>query len=114
WLSALERARALTEDELPSVTPLNDGPPPVARWADRYPEAAARFTAARTALAALSEEHRVPVENLLLPDLLRRTCWTPPDEVDVDSVDEALRAGGARPWQRALVSEPVTTALRAT
>lgn len=114
WLSALERARALPEDELPSVTPQNDGPPPVARWADRHPEAAARFAAARTALAALSEAHRVPVENLLLPDLLRRTCWTPPDEVDVDSVDEALRAGGARPWQRALAADPLTIALRAT
>ncbi|MGZ6880759.1 MAG: hypothetical protein ACXVGB_12785 [Mycobacteriaceae bacterium] len=32
----------------------------------------------------------------------------------MDSVDEALRAGGARPWQRALVANPVAIALRAT
>lgn len=114
WLAALQRARALDEDELPDVAPQHDGPPPVSRWADRNPEAAVRITAARAALNALSTAHRVPVENLLLPDLLRRICWTPPTELDVDTVDEALRVGAARPWQRDLVAAPLATALRTT
>lgn len=111
WLAALRRARSLPADELPSPAPQHDGPPPVSRWADREPGAAARIAAARTALAALSAEHRVPVENLLLPDLLRRICWAPPAESDVDTVDEVLRAGGARAWQRMLCAPAVAAAL---
>jgi len=114
WLAALQRARALGEDELPSASPQHDGPPPVSRWSDRDPEAAVRIAAARAALVLLSKEHRIPVENLLLPDLLRRVCWAPPPKLDVDTVAEVLRIGGARPWQRALVVRPLATALRGT
>ncbi|MEO9220681.1 MAG: ribonuclease D [Mycobacteriaceae bacterium] len=113
WWSALQRAHALADDELPGASAPHDGPPPVSRWSDRDPEAAARMVAARSALTALSEEHRVPVENLLLPDLLRRICWAPPQERDVETVTELLRVGGARPWQRALVAHPLALALRA-
>lgn len=112
WLSALQRARALAPEELPSTSPLHDGPPPVSRWTDRDPDAAARLAGARAALAALGEQHRVPVENLLLPDLLRRICWTPPEDRDVQTVAEVLRVGGARPWQRTLVAPALATALQ--
>ncbi|WP_206518231.1 ribonuclease D [Rhodococcus sp. X156] len=114
WLTALERARALPADQLPTVTAQHEGPPPVSRWSDRDPDAAARMTAARSALTTLSEQHRVPAENLLLPDLLRRVCWSPPADLDVAAVAEVLRAGGARPWQRELLAEPLAQALRST
>ncbi|WP_344019031.1 ribonuclease D [Pseudonocardia kongjuensis] len=107
WFDALRRAAELPESELPRGSAPSDGPPPVSRWADRDPDAAARLTAARAALAAVSEEHGVPVENLLQPDLLRRLCWTPPVDGDVRG---ALAAGGARPWQVDLLApllEPV-------
>jgi ribonuclease D len=71
------------------------------------------LTAARAAIAELAEEHDVPAENLLLPDLLRRTCWTPPEGVDVESVRAHLRANGAREWQIGLTAEPLAAALRA-
>ncbi|MEV1293451.1 HRDC domain-containing protein [Pseudonocardia sp. NPDC049635] len=107
WFDALRRAAELPESELPRGSAPSDGPPPVSRWADRDPDAAARLTAARAALAAVSDEHAVPVENLLQPDLLRRLCWTPPADGDVRG---ALAAGGARPWQVDLLApllEPV-------
>ena len=113
WLGALERARALPEDHLPPAAAPHEGPPPVSRWADRDPAAHARLTAARVLLSGLGEAHRVPVENLLLPDLLRRTCWSPPEQVDADGVDAALAAGGARPWQRELLVPGLVPALRA-
>ena len=78
-----------------------DGPPPVARWADRDPAAAARLAAARAGIAALSAEWSIPAENLLQPDLLRRVCWSPPADGDVAA---ALRAGGAREWQVELIA----------
>ena len=52
----------------------------------------------------------MPVENLLQPDLLRRLCWTPPADGDVAG---ALRAGGAREWQIALLAERLEEAVAA-
>jgi ribonuclease D len=101
WYAALAQAARLDPDALPAPTAPADGPPPVARWADRDPAAAARLSAARAGIAALSEEWSIPAENLLQPDLLRRVCWSPPADGDVAG---ALRAGGARQWQVQLVA----------
>ncbi|MGY1616306.1 HRDC domain-containing protein [Geodermatophilus sp. SYSU D00691] len=114
WFGALARGRALPEAELPLQSRPGDGPPPVNRWADRDAAAAARLQHARAGLAELSEEHSVPVENLLSPDLVRRLMWTPPEPRTAEVVAEALRAGGAREWQveltRDLLTEAVTAA----
>jgi ribonuclease D len=101
WYAALAEAARLGPDELPRPTAPADGPPPVARWVDRDPVAAARLAAARTAIAAVSAQWNVPAENLLQPDLLRRVCWSPPADGDVAA---ALRALGARDWQVQLVA----------
>ena len=113
WSAALRVARELPREELPNPSPPHDGPPPPARWADKDPVAAARLTAARAALTSLAGEHRLPVENLLQPDLVRRTCWQPPEDIGVDSVVSVLRAGGAREWQIALTAGPLSEALAA-
>ncbi|MGW4065405.1 HRDC domain-containing protein [Amycolatopsis sp. NPDC004747] len=114
WLRHLQAARALPASELPSPSQPTDGPPPVNRWADKDPDAAARLSAARAALTAIAEDRRLPVENLLLPDLVRRTCWRPPAETDEDAVAAVLRAGGARPWQVELTAAALSKALQAT
>jgi len=101
WYAALAQAARLDPDELPKVTVPGDGPPPVARWADRDPAAAARLSAARAGIATLSEQWSIPAENLLQPDLLRRVCWSPPVDGDVAA---ALREGGAREWQVGLIA----------
>jgi len=113
WLRHLQAAKALPASELPSPSQPTDGPPPVNRWADKDPDAAARLSAARAALSAIAEDRRLPVENLLLPDLVRRTCWRPPAELDEDTVAEVLRAGGARPWQVELTASALSKALHA-
>ena len=110
---AIERALAETDAELPRPAQPGDGPPPANRWPDRDPAAAARLAQARAALAAISEEHAVPVENLLTPDLVRRIAWSPPG-VDESSVAEALRAGGARDWQIELTAAGLAQAMAAT
>jgi ribonuclease D len=53
------------------------------------------------------------MENLISPELVRRLCWDweaegRADEI-LEAVDEFLRAGQARPWQRELV-DPVLAA----
>ncbi|MFI9451383.1 HRDC domain-containing protein [Amycolatopsis sp. NPDC052450] len=114
WLRHLQAARALPADELPTPAQQTDGPPPVNRWSDKDPDAAARLIAARAALAAIAEDRRLPVENLLLPELVRRTCWRPPAELSEDAVAQVLRDGGARPWQVELTVAALSKALHAT
>ncbi|KIZ14843.1 3'-5' exonuclease [Streptomyces natalensis ATCC 27448] len=112
WQTAIDRARALPESELPQPgQPLN-GPPPPRSWADKDPAAAARLAAARAAVSALAEQLNLPQENLITPDTVRRLCWEPPAEPARESVTEVLTGHGARPWQIELVTPILTEALR--
>ncbi len=117
WLAAIARARASSDDELPETTggAIPNGPPPAHRWAERDPAAAARLTAARTVVAALAEQSRLPVENLLSPDAVRKLSWDPPrlsgGDSDAQAVAAALAGYGARPWQVELTAEPIARAL---
>ena len=113
WLAAVARARASADSELPESAggALPNGPPPAHRWAERDPAAAARLAAARAAVTAIAEESRLPVENLLSPDALRRLSWDPPESCDEQAVAQALAGYGARPWQIELTAEPVAQAL---
>jgi ribonuclease D len=105
-------ALALPDDALPEQNIAGDGPPPAHRWADRDPEAAKRLSAARAVVAALADEHRLPSENLLQPDLVRRLSWSPPPDISEETVGEVLRGLGARPWQVDLVALPLAKALQ--
>lgn len=111
WLAAVSRARALPDADLPQPSTPGDGPPPANRWADRDPAAAKRLAAARAVVAALADEHRMPTENLLQPDGVRRLTWEPPDEITDEAVAERLRGQGAREWQIALTAHPLAKAL---
>jgi ribonuclease D len=125
WLAAVARARASADHELPETTggTIPNGPPPAHRWAERDPAAAARLAAARGAITALAEENRVPAENLLSPDALRRLSWDPPrprsgpsgepsgEQSDEQAVAQALADYGARPWQIELTAGPLAQAL---
>ena len=112
WARALRTAAKLPKSELPDPSPPHEGPPPANRWSDRDPAAAARLAAARAQLTAIAEANRLPVENLLQPDLVRRTCWRPPEDLSPDSVAQALRAGGAREWQIGLTADAFSQALK--
>ncbi len=113
WTQALKAARVLPSDELPEAGTTHEGPPPANRWGDRDPAAAARLSAARTALTEIAEQNSLPTENLLLPDLLRRLCWEPPEGIDVPGVERALRERGAREWQIRLTAPALSKALHA-
>jgi ribonuclease D len=109
---AMRAALALPDAQLPAAQPAHDGPPPAKAWERSAPEAAARLAAARPAVAAIADEHLIPVENLLSPDLLRRLCWTPPVDLEDDTVAATLGSGGARAWQVELTAHVIASALR--
>ena len=79
----------------------------------RSPPAGSRSPATRS--SALAEEHNLPVENLLTPDYLRRTLWTPPKSRDAatlaPAVAEQLAGYGARPWQIELTTPVLVDAI---
>jgi ribonuclease D len=113
WLAAIRRARELSDAELPEVTGTAAvaGPPPAHRWPERDPAAAARLAAAREAVAALAGAYRVPAENLLAPDAVRRLSWEPPEPATPAAVAGVLAAYGARPWQIDLCAGPLAEAI---
>ncbi|WP_338701584.1 ribonuclease D [Streptomyces sp. Q6] len=113
WQAAVDRARELPEAELPQPGQPIAGPPPPRAWADKDPAAAARLSAARTAVSALAETLNMPQENLMTPDTVRRVCWEPPSVVDADSVAAALASHGARRWQVEQVTPVLVAALKA-
>jgi ribonuclease D len=113
WQAAVDRAKALPESALPLPGQAVAGPPPPRAWADKDPAAAARLSAARAAVSARAEELRMPQENLIAPDTVRRVCWAPPAALDEASVSAALAAHGARPWQVEQVTPLLLTALAA-
>jgi ribonuclease D len=109
WLSAVQRAATMPEDDLPVKAPRSDGPPTPRAWAERDPVAAERLARAREAIGRLSEEVDVPAENLMSPDSVRRVLWTPPG-ADAEAVAARLTSYGARPWQVELVVDAIADA----
>ena len=114
WLAALREAQEMPEEELPTRSPRGDGPPLPRAWAEKDPVAAKRLSLAREEMARLADQHGMPVENLLTPDYLRRTLWTPPRTREpgtlLDEIAAQLAAYGARSWQIALTAPILTTA----
>ena len=80
-------------------------------WADKRPEAHARFLRAREVIAALSEEHDVPAENILQPDALRRCCWEY-QEGGQSWIESFLEGRGARAWQISLTAPALAAAFQ--
>ncbi|MET9373654.1 ribonuclease D [Streptomyces sp. NPDC002992] len=113
WQAAVDRAKAIPDNELPQPGQPVAGPPPPRAWADKDPAAAARLSAARAAVSALAEELNLPQENLITPDTVRRVCWEPP-QATPDAVAAALSGYGARPWQVELATPLLVLALTAT
>ncbi|SCG76963.1 ribonuclease D [Micromonospora humi] len=111
WLAALDDARQLPDDALP-VSPTVEGPPPPHRWAERDPVAAGRLARCREVVVGTAAARRLPAENLITPDSIRRLAWQPPEEITDETVAETLRTMGAREWQLGLLLPALTEALR--
>jgi ribonuclease D len=105
WWDAIQVG--LTTTDLPVLRAPGESIPPPRAWPDKNPEADRRLKAARAAVTEVSTEMRIPVENLLTPELLRRLSWSPPENVTLDAIRDALAAMGARPWQLDATGEAI-------
>lgn len=97
WWNAIEAGRAT--DDLPALRGTGEAVPPPRVWADRNPIADRRLKGARAALAEISSLLKIPIENLLLPEALRKLAWTAGGDADLSAVRVLLADAGARPWQ---------------
>jgi ribonuclease D len=108
WWAAIEAGRATSS--LPVLRGNGDSVPPPRAWADRNPEADARLKGARAAMLEISTTRKIPVENLLTPETLRRLAWAPPAEFTVAQIAAAMETSGARPWQIETTAQAITEA----
>ncbi|MXP22328.1 ribonuclease D [Gordonia sp. HNM0687] len=112
WLGALERARDLPDTELPPRRSPTTGLPPINRWDQRNPDAAARAARVRPVIREIAETHSLPAENLLAPEVVRQLCWEGvPLPADAESVAARLATEGARRWQVELTAPAIADAL---
>lgn len=102
WWQAIADAKDLDVDLVPKER--GNGIPSHRSWEKRFPDAHRRLEVTRPLLVALSVELKLPVENLLTPDTLRRICFEP-----APSIADQLSSLGARAWQVELV-EPLIRA----
>lgn len=109
WWDAI--AAAYRSTELPAVKPeKSDALPNHRNWINKFPEADRRLKLAKTALAEVSEKTRVPLENLLMPELLRQLSFSPPEDISAQNIEVQLLSAGARPWQAEQSSAAISMA----
>jgi ribonuclease D len=104
WWDALQHAYRATD--LPAIRPeKTDSIPNHRNWASKFPDADKRYRNAKQALADLAEKNKLPLENLLSPDILRQLCFTPPSEPSTAKIARRLQELGARSWQVELTAK---------
>lgn len=99
WWQAIKTGQETTdlpERKGPSQSPSH---PPVKAWSDRNPLAAKRLDIAKTLLQSRADELKIPLENLLTPQLLRTLCWDLTESASAEDIDSGLAQLGARQWQ---------------
>ncbi len=98
WWQAIVDSKDLDIELTPKER--GNGIPSHRSWEKRFPDAYKRLEQTRPLLVALGEELKIPVENLLTPDTLRRVCFEPADDVA-----KQLAELGARAWQVELTAD---------
>ena len=118
WWKILSGAYEMEPQHWPEMRSKGDGLPPPKIWRDKFPIAYIHYQHARLSLSKISLELKIPLENLLAPDLVRRITFDDGREriYDDDSerktlVESQLVLGNARTWQIELALDPLSKAL---
>jgi ribonuclease D len=113
WWKALDGALQANDYDLPPLKVPQVGIPNHRNWPSRFPEADARLSKLKPVMAALSELHGMPPENILTPDFMRQLAWEPPAELSEATISKALSNAGARDWQVEICAPAFYNALTA-
>ena len=111
WWKAIEDGSHTKN--LVELRPKPTGIPNHRNWLQKFPEAHARLIASKELIAKLSEEQKIPQENILNPDTLRQICFEPPAPLSKENLTAALASRLVRQWQIELIVEELLIALTA-
>jgi ribonuclease D len=111
WWSAYESGAST--NQLPELRMQATGMPNHRSWPNKFPEADARLSLLRAAMASLSEVHKMPPENILSPELVRTLAWEN-CEASTSFVAQRLLELGARQWQIELASSALADSIVAS
>jgi ribonuclease D len=117
WLSVLNEAYRIPEENWPEMRARGDSLPAPRIWREKFPIANAQLQHVRRNLTEISEKYSIPQENLLSPEILKRIIFnngqespTPDSPSARLNLVEVLGALGARKWQIDLVIEAISRA----
>ena len=114
WLNSLNLALQTPIVDQPEYRVRSQNLPPIKIWKEKNPLGYARLTHARAALLELSLQLKVPTENLVTPELVRKICWPQPPALSSEHqsfVKNELVQMGARAWQIEQVTSGIAAAL---
>ncbi|MSS45589.1 ribonuclease D [Cutibacterium sp. WCA-380-WT-3A] len=109
WVDAINHARGVSPQQYPPLREPSSAIPHPRSWQHHHPKQAARWSAVRPAVNDVAAQYDVPPENLCTPAWLRQFAWQPPEDCSVQGVDAFLADLGARPWQREILSDVLST-----
>ena len=117
WLSVLNEAYRIPEENWPEMRARGDSLPAPRIWREKFPIANAQLQHVRRSLAEISEKYSIPQENLLSPEILKRVIFNSGkeevmsySESQVSEIRSRLRELGARNWQVEMVADAVARA----
>ena len=106
WLETYLAASSLKEVDWPQLRGKSDSLPPAKIWKVKFPLAHAHLSHAKHNLATIASELKMPLENLLTPELVRKICFDEGKERVLElnpkliaNTETQLRLNGAREWQ---------------
>ena len=117
WLSVLNEAYRIPEENWPEMRARGDSLPAPRIWREKFPIANAQLQHVRRNLTEISEKYSIPQENLLSPEILKRIIFNSGkeevinySESQVSEIRSKLRELGARNWQVEIVADAVARA----
>jgi ribonuclease D len=117
WLKTLSNSLSTPVEDQPEYKVASNSLPPIRVWKDKNPLGYARLTHARALLAELSTQLKIPIENIITPEFIRRICWQEPPKSKSDYqafIENELIKFGARKWQIEQVLAPMEVAIDQT
>lgn len=117
WLSVLNEAYRIPEENWPEMRARGDSLPAPRIWREKFPIANAQLQHVRRNLTEISEKYSIPQENLLSPEILKRVIFNSGkeevmsySESQVSEIRSKLRELGARNWQVDIVADAIARA----
>ena len=118
WWQVLANAYQLKEADWPTMRARGESIPPARVWRNKFPLAAIHLQNVRAGLAEISTVQKIPIENIISPELVRQVVFDEGRERSFTiersleiSIREQLVRLGARNWQIDLAAPAIAAGI---